>query len=243
VVAGTNDSRLIRLPGLSTVPATSTPSGIRLKLPRGEISAISRPLPAPSVSAYNAGVQTYDLKSLKGNRADSVEWANRLLESGGFCVLDSETTGLQPPVAFAEVAVVDADAKALFKGTIRPGCRIEAGATRIHGHTARSLAGSPPFLEVYPDLLEALWGGTVIVYNASYDRRVWDAAVRSLGARGALAGELPPWKCAMRRYAAYVGEPSKRGGYRSQKLPGGDHSALGDALATLRLVQQMAAGG
>jgi DNA polymerase-3 subunit epsilon len=85
-----------------------------------------------------------------------------------------------------------------------------------------------------------LWERRVVVYNAPYDRRVWDAAVRSLGARGSLAGELPPWECAMRRYAAYVGEPSKRGGYRSQKLPKGDHSALGDALATLRLIEEMA---
>ncbi len=46
----------------------------------------------------------------------------------------------------------------------------------------------------------------------------------------------------MRRYAAYVGEPSKRGGYRNQKLPGGDHTALGDALATLRLIEEMATG-
>ncbi len=170
-------------------------------------------------------------------------WARSLMESGGFCVLDSETTGLKTPVQFVEVALVDAGARTLFEGTVRPGCRIEPGATRIHGHTAGSLAGSPPFWEVYPDLLEALWGRTVVVYNASYDRRVWDAAVRSLGARGALAGELAPWECAMRRYAAYVGEPSKRGGYRSQKLPGGDHSALGDALATLRLIEEMAAGG
>jgi DNA polymerase-3 subunit epsilon len=179
---------------------------------------------------------------LKEDRASSVAWARSLLESGGFCVLDSETTGLKTPVQFVEVAIVDGDAKTLFEGTVRPGCRIESGATRIHGHTMGSLAGSPPFLEVYPDLLEALWGKRVIVYNASYDRRVWDAAVRSLGARGALAGELPPWECAMRRYAAYVGEPSKRGGYRPQKLPGGDHSALGDALATLRLIEEMAAG-
>ena len=157
-------------------------------------------------------------------------------------MLDSETTGLTPPVSFVEIAVVDAEAKTLFEGTVRPDCRIEPGATRIHRHTARSLASSPPFWEVYPDLLEALWGRRVIVYNASYDRRVWDAEVRSLGARGALAGELPAWECAMRRYAAYVGEPSKRGGYRSQKLPGGDHSALGDALATLRLIEEMAAG-
>src|SRR5215207_5124404 len=35
------------------------------------------------------------------------------------------------------------------------------------------------------------------------------------------------------------GRASKRGGYRSQKLPGGDHSALGDALATLRLIEEI----
>ena len=157
-------------------------------------------------------------------------------------MLDSETTGLTPPMQFVEIAIVDADAKILFDGTVRPVCPIEPGATRIHGHSARSLAGSPSFLEIYPDLLKALWGKKVVVYNASYDRRVWDTEVRNLGARGALAGALPPWECAMKRYAAYVGETSKRGGYRSQKLPGGDHSALGDALATLRLIKQMAVG-
>ena len=157
-------------------------------------------------------------------------------------MLDSETTGLKTPVQFVEVAIVDADARTLFAGTVRPDCAIESGARRVHGHTTRSLVGSPPFWKVYPDLLETLWGRRVIVYNASYDRRVWDGEVRSLGARGALTGELPAWECAMRRYAAYVGEPSKRGGYRNQKLPGGDHSALGDALATLRLIEEMARG-
>jgi hypothetical protein len=58
-------------------------------------------------------------------------------------VLDSETTDLKPPVGFVEVAVVDADAKTLFEGTARPDYRIESGATRIHSHTAHSLATSP----------------------------------------------------------------------------------------------------
>src|SRR4051812_31921532 len=107
-------------------------------------------------------MRTHDLRTLEGDRAGSVAWAAGLLESGGFCVLDSETTGLKPPVGFVEVAVVDADAKTLFEDTVRPDCRIESGATRIHGHTKHSLAGSPPFLEVYPDLLEALWGRRVI---------------------------------------------------------------------------------
>jgi DNA polymerase-3 subunit epsilon len=188
-------------------------------------------------------MRAHDLRSFEGERASSIEWARSLVESGEFCVLDSETTGLKNPVQFVEIAIVDAGASTLFEGTIRPTCRIEIGATRVHGRTAHTLAGSPPFWEVYPDLLEALWGKRVVVYNASYDRRVWDTAVRALGARGALVGELPAWECAMRRYSAYVGEPSKRGGYRSQKLPGGDHSALGDALATLRLIEEMAAVG
>ncbi len=87
---------------------------------------------------------------------------------------------------------MEADARTLFEGTLRPGCRIESGATRIHGHTASSLAASPPFWEVYPDLLGILWGRRVVVYNAPYDRRVWDTEVKSLGARGSLAGSPPP---------------------------------------------------
>ncbi len=159
--------------------------------------------------------------SHENDRAGSVAWARELLEYGEFCVLDSETTGLKAPVRFVEIAIVETDGRTLFESTIKPGCPIDARATRVHGHTAKSLAGSPSFREVYPDLLEALWGRRVVVYNSAYDRRVWDAEVRGLGARGALAGDLPAWECAMKRYAAYVGEPSKRGGYRNQKLVGG----------------------
>ena len=158
-------------------------------------------------------------------------------------MFDSETTGLKPPVNFVEIAIVDADASTLFEGTVRPVCRIEPGATRVHGHTTRSLAGSPPFREVYPELLEVLLGKRVIVYNASYDRRVWDAAVLSLGARRSLAGELPPWECAMRRYAAYVGEPSKSWEATAPRSCQEETTALwATPYVTLRLIEEMAAG-
>jgi DNA polymerase-3 subunit epsilon len=177
------------------------------------------------------------------DRVAAVEWARDLTISGDFVVFDSETTGLSSPVDFVEVAVVDPAGQTLFDSLLKPSCRIEPRARAVHGHTAGSLSGAPRFSEVYPDLLEALYGRRAVVFNASYDRRVWDRAVRHLGARGALAGELPRWECAMRQFARFVGEPSKRGGgYRPQKLPGGDHTALGDALATLRLIKGMAAG-
>jgi DNA polymerase-3 subunit epsilon len=177
------------------------------------------------------------------DRVATVEWARDLMVSRDFVIFDSETTGLRSLVGFVEIAVVGPTGETLVDSLLKPSCRIEPGARAVHGHSAKSLSGAPRFFEIYPDLLEVLYGRRVIVFNASYDRRVWDTAVRNLGARGALAGGLPRWECAMRQYARFVGEPSKRGrGYRPQKLPGGDHTALGDALATLRLVEAMAAG-
>ncbi len=177
------------------------------------------------------------------DRMAAVQWARELLARKDFVIFDSETTGLSSPVDFVEIAVVSPIGETLFDSLLKPSCRIEPTARAIHGHSAKSLSGAPRFFEVYADLLEVLYRRRVIVFNASYDRRVWDEAIRHLGARGALAGVLPRWECAMRQYARYVGERSKRGGdYRPQKLPGGDHTALGDALATLRLIERMAEG-
>jgi DNA polymerase-3 subunit epsilon len=177
-----------------------------------------------------------------GGREDAILWARSLLSGAEFVVLDSETTGLGNPIDFVEVGVVSDQGEPLFDSLIEPSCPVDPRASRVHSHTAQSLAGKRRFFEVYPDLLDVLWAKRVVVYNASYDRRVWDAAVGRLGARAALAGDLAPWECAMRAFAAYVGERSKRGGYKSQKLSGGDHTAIGDARATLRLIERMAEG-
>jgi DNA polymerase-3 subunit epsilon len=175
-----------------------------------------------------------------GSREDAIRWARSLLSGAEFVILDSETTGLGTPIDFVEVGVVSCRGVPLFDSLINPSCPIESGASRVHGHTAESLASQRRFHEIYADLLDVLWDKRVVVYNASYDRRVWDAAVGRLGARVALVGELAPWECVMRAFAAYVGERSKRGGYKNQKLPGGDHTALGDARATLGLIERMA---
>jgi DNA polymerase-3 subunit epsilon len=176
------------------------------------------------------------------SREDAIRWARSLLSGGEFVVLDSETTGLGNPIDFVEVGVLSGRGEPLFDSLIEPSCPVDPRASRVHGHTADSLAGERRFFEVYPDLLDVLWAKRVVVYNAAYDRRVWDTAVRHLGARAALAGELAPWECAMRAFAAYVGERSRRGGYKNQKLPGAEHTAIGDAQATLRLIERMAEG-
>ena len=133
------------------------------------------------------------------DRVAAVEWARNLMVSRDFVIFDSETTGLSSPVDFVEIAVVGPRGETLVDSLLKPSCRIEPGARAVHGHSAKSLSGAPRFFEIYPDLLEALYGCRVVVFNASYDQRVWDTAVRNLGARGALAGELPSWECAMRQ--------------------------------------------
>jgi DNA polymerase-3 subunit epsilon len=59
-----------------------------------------------------------------------------------------------------------------------------------------------------------------------------------------LAGGYFPsrgWECAMLQYAKFVGEWNPRyNQYKWQKLKGGNHSALGDCLATLTLLRKMA---
>lgn len=171
----------------------------------------------------------------------AARWAEQLLLAREFVVLDSETTGLKSPIGFVEVSVADPDGNALVNTTVRPKFPVESGAAKIHRYTADKLEDAPTFKEVYPDLLDAISGRRVVVYNAPYDRRVFDTEVGMLGARGLLLGKyMPAWECAMSWFAQYVGERGKRGGYKSQKLPGGDHSALGDCRATLKVLERMA---
>lgn len=173
----------------------------------------------------------------------AARWAEQLLSAREFVILDSETTGLKDPVNFVEIAIADPEGNALLNTTVRPKLPVESGAAKIHGYSAENLEGSPSFKEIYPDLLDAISGRRVVVYNAPYDRRVFDTEVGMLGARGMIAGKyMPAWECAMGWFAQYVGEPGKRGGYKSQKLPGGDHSALGDCIATLEVLGRMAQG-
>jgi hypothetical protein len=64
-------------------------------------------------------------------------------------------------------------------------------------------------------------------------------AQSSKGTSGIVARRLA---CAMSNYASFVGEWNDyHGNYKWQRLPGGDHSAIGDCLATLELIKKMAA--
>ena len=93
-------------------------------------------------------------------------------------------------------------------------------ASKVHGYTAGALKGSPAFKEVYPYIFDAIGGKRVIVYNAWYDRRVFDTEVGMLGARGLLTGRyLPVWECVMGWYSQFVGEPVSEAATETRSCP------------------------
>lgn len=174
------------------------------------------------------------------DRRSAIEWARNLLESG-CCILDTETTGLRSRDQVVQIGLVTSGGVTLMDTLVRPTYYPDnyAEAEAIHGITRASLASAPSFAEVWPELKHHIVdaGGVVVIYNAQYDLRMLTQTARGAGV---IIPNLSA-HCAMLRYSAFIGERNqKTNNYRWQKLPGGDHSAVGDALATLDIIKEMA---
>jgi DNA polymerase-3 subunit epsilon len=180
--------------------------------------------------------------NVAGDRAAATEWARSLLNRQDWCILDSETTGLGIWSEVVQLAIIDPRGDVLLDTLVKPTREIEEGARRIHGITDAMVADAPGFAGVYPRLCDAVRGKTIVVYNASFDRAMLLQSMHlSMGVDRPNIDGADDWQCAMLQYAAYCGEwSSYHQSYRFQRLPGGDHSALGDARATLRLLKRMA---
>lgn len=162
-----------------------------------------------------------------------------LAAPGRYVILDTETTGLAPADEVIQVAVIDLLGRVLLDTLVRPLHRtsIPPEAARFHGITMAMLAGAPAWPQVAASLLACTGQRTIISYNAEFDARLLRQTAQRNG------GPLPAarWECAMQQYARYYGEWDRgKGGYRWQRLTGGDHSALGDCRATLALIRKMA---
>lgn len=170
------------------------------------------------------------------HRSDAAAWAVGILEDPQAIILDTETTSLQGEVV--ELAVINSAGTTLFNQRFCPVSALDPAAVAIHGLSAEMLAHEPPFPAHFEQLRHILeTAGRVVIYNAVFDTlALW---------RTTQLHQLPTLhftgECAMEWYAQWFGEWSHyRHAYKWQKLEGGDHSALGDCLATLNLLKLMA---
>lgn len=195
----------------------------------------------------------------------AIEDAGNWLADPRTVILDTETTDMAGYLV--EIAIIDTAGNVLLNTTVNPQAPISPAASNIHGHTAESLAGALRFDQIVSTLLDILKARRVVIYNQGFDtailrnelrrwyRALWDS--RTALSTVELGGEVrriwiedriketmgcSVWGCAMMAYSDYIGDWNYRhGNNRWQKLPCGDHSALGDCKATLKVLKQIAA--
>ena len=175
------------------------------------------------------------------HRCEMVDWAVSVLARDDLVILDTETTGLDVSDDPVQIAVIDRNGATLFNSLIKPRdpARLLEGAARVNGIYPQDVENAPSFPAIYPALAAALRGCFVVVYNADYDL--------PLLAETCEYHSLPhlPYAgadCAMLAASQWFGWWSYYWqGYQWQPLPGGDHTALGDCLATLEVLRAMKA--
>lgn len=171
--------------------------------------------------------------------ANAVAVARDLLFDEALVILDTETTGLDGEAEIVEIAIIDRTGSVILNQRIRPHAPIPAAASAIHGIIDADVEKCPTFDQVLPEITRVLEGKTVCIYNAAYDIRL---IMQSMVAAGAHDPPLYMATCAMELYATWTGDWNDyHQSYKWQRLPAGDHSALGDCKATLEVLKRMAA--
>lgn len=184
------------------------------------------------------------------DRKQAIETAKQALSDPLGCILDTETTDLDGYVL--QVGVVDMAGRVLLDSLVDPRAEISPEAQRVHGIRAEMLRGAPSFAELLPRLRAVLAGRKVWAYNLDFEQKIFRNERRRIDSES----KRRPFRwlgaaedrCAMELYSCFVGEfvagydedgdPYEE--YRYQALPYGDHSAVGDCLGSLRLLQELA---
>lgn len=141
--------------------------------------------------------------------------------------LDFETSTLGGYAV--ELAIIDAQENVLFNERINPQVPIDPEASAIHGIHDDNVCNAPTFAERHEKICELLRGRMVVAYNARFDRDVLRSELERMNAPKIKI----QWECAMELLMAYHGSEYP------EKL-GGNHSALGDCFAVIRLVRGIA---
>jgi DNA polymerase-3 subunit epsilon len=181
------------------------------------------------------------MPDIEKDQKDAARRAHLLLQKdpATWCIFDCETTDLHGVVC--EIGVIAPDGTTLFQSLINPECEVSEGARAKHGITDEELRNAPILPDIWEDLWKVLEGRDFIVtYNAGFDY----ARITQSASRYKLPMPSNPkqkWGCAMALYAQFAGEWSAwHSSYKWQPL-GGNHRAIGDCLACLEKIKEMAA--
>jgi DNA polymerase-3 subunit epsilon len=170
-------------------------------------------------------------------------WARSILDKKHqYVVLDTETSGLDKNDVVLQIAIIDLDGNGLLNSLIKPTKRkrISPDATAVHGIRMSDLVNAPVFAGLVPQIEEIISAKTVLIYNAEFDKRLINQTCEQDKCRRVMMKA----ECVMIPYSRYIGKWSDyHSSYVYQRLPGGDHTAMGDCYATLEVIKKMARTG
>lgn len=177
------------------------------------------------------------MNQITQDRNTAIKWARSVLDrSSEYYILDTETTGLDHPEVI-ELAVIDLDGQMILNQRFCPRQTIEPGATAVHGLDRSMLIDKPTWDICAESIDKILRDRKILIYNFRYDYQAIQNTYRLHYGEGSMFGG----ECVMAWYSQFFGHwDDRRKSYRWQKLTGGDHTALGDCLATLDLIYRMA---
>jgi DNA polymerase-3 subunit epsilon len=156
--------------------------------------------------------------------------------SQDYVILDTETTGLGN-CEIIELSVIDLLGNMLLNVRVNPNGVISDGATAIHGISKEHLMNCPTLPNIWAKFQQIVKGKTLLIYNSDFDL---NAIASSLKAWKMKSKFITRYDCVMMMYSQFIDEPGKyAGSYKWQNLPGGNHTALGDCHATLKVLNRM----
>jgi DNA polymerase-3 subunit epsilon len=170
------------------------------------------------------------------DRYHAAQWAKELTMREDWVIIDTETTGLRN-AEIIQIGVLSGGGEVLLDSLVKPTIPIPLKTSIIHGITDDQVQNAPTFPEIYPHFVDLIKNKAVVIYNAQFDEAIFryccNRAHFNVPSFTALHN-------AMQWYAKWIGDWSDyHGNYRWPKLPGGDHSAIGDCHATLKVIQTM----
>ncbi|MFG6094041.1 3'-5' exonuclease [Leptothoe sp. ISB3NOV94-8A] len=166
-------------------------------------------------------------------RNNAIQTAQAILANPDrYVILDTETSGLGKTAEILEIAIIDPVGATLCNYFLDPVHAIAPAAAAIHGLTKDVLKakGAIAWPEIHDEVVEHLDGKTLVAYNAVFDMAMLDATAILHGRDTPHTGDI---LCAMRLWQRF------RGATKVEALEG-DHSALGDCLATLERIKEIA---
>jgi len=175
------------------------------------------------------------------HRNEMIDWAREVFEQpDNYVILDTETTGLGDNDVVIQIGILNLHGETLIDTLIKPTKRkrISSSATNVHGISMKMLENAPTLNDIVSELESIFTTKTVIIYNAKFDVRLLMQTFQQDEIKNEINVNA---LCALTAYSRFVGEWNEyHKDYKFQKLPSGDHSAIGDCKATLNVLFEMA---